>query len=101
MVKSCNATFIALIPKKKGAIESRDCRPISLIDSVYKITTKIPAERLKKIIGKLVSSQQNAFLKYRQITDASLIANEVLDWKLKVEKLGYCANWIWKRFLTN
>nr|XP_016485156.1 PREDICTED: uncharacterized protein LOC107805603 [Nicotiana tabacum] len=55
MVKSCNATFIALIPKKKGAIELRDFRPISLIGMVYKITAKILAERLKKIIGKLVS----------------------------------------------
>lgn len=31
MVRSCNASFIALIPKKKGAIELRDYRPISLI----------------------------------------------------------------------
>jgi len=83
MVRSCNASFIALIPKKKGAIELKDYRPISLIGSVYKIIAKVLAERLKTVMGKLVSKHQNAFLKDRQITDASLIVNEVLDWKIK------------------
>lgn len=83
LVRSCNATFIALIPKKKGATELRDYRPISLIGSVYKIVSKFLAERLKGVIGKLVSSHQNAFIKNRQITDATLIANEILDWKMK------------------
>ncbi|KAG5589144.1 hypothetical protein H5410_039658 [Solanum commersonii] len=81
MVKSYNASFIALIPKKKGSIELKDYRPINLIGSVYKLTTKILAERLKFVIGKLVSGYQNAFVKGRQISDAVLIANEVLDWK--------------------
>lgn len=34
-------------------------------------------------MGKLVSNHQNAFIKDRQITDAALIANEVLDWRMK------------------
>ena len=33
--KSLNATFIALIPKKNGASNIRDFRPISLVGSVY------------------------------------------------------------------
>lgn len=88
MVKSCNASFIALIPKKKGAMELRDYRSISLIGSLYKIIAKVLAERLKRVMGKLVSNQQNAFIKGRQITDASLIANEVLDWQLKQGSAG-------------
>lgn len=94
MVSSCNATFIALIPKKKGAIELRDYRPISLIGSVYKIVAKLLAERLKKVIGKLVSNFQNAFIKQRQITDAALIANEALDWRIKyIEEVFDKLNW--------
>lgn len=88
MVRSCNASFIALIPKKKGAVELRDFRSISLIGSVYKIAAKLLAERLKNVIWKLISGQQNAFIKGRQITDAALVANEILDWKLKSEEPG-------------
>ncbi|WMV58634.1 hypothetical protein MTR67_052019 [Solanum verrucosum] len=52
--KSFNATFVALIPKKAGANDLRDFRPISLITGVYKIIAKVLAERLKKMIDRLV-----------------------------------------------
>ncbi|WMV33011.1 hypothetical protein MTR67_026396 [Solanum verrucosum] len=88
MVKSVNATFISLIPKKKRAIELRDYRPISLISSIYKITSKLLANRLKTVIGKLVSGSQNAFVRGSEISDATLIANEALDWKIKSGEPG-------------
>ncbi|WMV13963.1 hypothetical protein MTR67_007348 [Solanum verrucosum] len=78
-VKSFNATFIALIPKKKGAKELRDFRPISLIGSIYKLISKVLAERLKRVVDKLVDSQQMAFVKGRLIMDGVLIANEAVD----------------------
>jgi hypothetical protein len=40
-VKSLNATFIALILKKSGAIDLKDFRPISLVSGVYKIIAKV------------------------------------------------------------
>ena len=43
--KSLNATFIALIPKKNGASNIRDFRPISLVGSVYKILVKVLDQR--------------------------------------------------------
>lgn len=82
-VRSCNALFITLIPKEKGTIELRNYRPISPIGTVYKIAAKVLAERIKKVIGKLASGHKNAFIKNMQITDETLIANEVLDWRLK------------------
>ncbi|WMV46111.1 hypothetical protein MTR67_039496 [Solanum verrucosum] len=86
--KSFNATFIALIPKKKGANELRDYRPISLIGSIYKILSKVLTERLKVVIDRLVDSQQMAFIKGRQIMDAVLIANEAVDSRIKQKKPG-------------
>lgn len=64
MVKSCNASFIALISRKEmGAIELRDIRPICNIGSVYRIIAKVLAERFKTVMGKLVLGEQSAFLK--------------------------------------
>nr|AAT40556.2 hypothetical protein SDM1_4t00019 [Solanum demissum] len=76
--KSFNAIFVALIPKKVGANELKDFRPISLITGVYKIIAKVLAQRLKKVISKLINKHQMAFIKGRQIIDAALLANDTL-----------------------
>ena len=37
---SFNSSFIALIPKKSGAVDIRDFGPISLVGSIYKLLAK-------------------------------------------------------------
>lgn len=66
--------------RKRGQANLGITDLLVLIGSIYKIIAKVLANRLKTVMGKLVSNQQNAFIKGRQIIDASLIANEVLDW---------------------
>ena len=90
-LKSLNTTFLVLIPKKGGAEELGDFRPISLVGGLYKLLAKVLANRIKNVVGKVVSSDQNAFVMDRQILDASLIANEVIDsWKKRGEKGLIC-----------
>lgn len=64
-VNSLNNSFLVLIPKKKGAEDTKDYRPISLVGGVYKLLTKVLANRLKKVVGKVVSKYQNAFVEGR------------------------------------
>lgn len=48
-VGKSNERFVSFIPKKVGAIELNDFRPVSLIKSVCKIISKMLAERSKKV----------------------------------------------------
>ena len=90
-LKSRNTTFLVLLPKKGGAEDLGDFRPISLLGGLYKLLAKVLANRLKKVIGKVVSLDKNAFVMGRQILDASLIANEMIDsWQKRKEKGLMC-----------
>ena len=90
-IKSINNTFLVLLPKEGGAEDLGDFRPISLLGGLYKLLAKVLANRLKKVIEKVVSIDQNAFVMGRQILDASLIANEVIDaWQKREEKGLIC-----------
>ncbi|KAL6336179.1 hypothetical protein AAG906_011061 [Vitis piasezkii] len=102
--KSLNTTFLVLIPKKGGVEDLGDFRPISLLGGLYKLLAKVLANKLKKVLGKVISADQNAFVRGRQILDASLIANEVVDYrqkrkekelvcKLDIEKAYDSINW--------
>ena len=88
VVCSLNSTFIVLVPKKGGAEDIKDFRPISLVNSLYKLIAKVLANRLKKVMSKLVNTAQNAFVARRQILDASLIANEVINSIMKKKEKG-------------
>ncbi|GJY88352.1 RNA-directed DNA polymerase, eukaryota, partial [Tanacetum coccineum] len=76
----CNSSFIALIPKVNDAKFVNDFRPISLIGCVYKVITKVLANRLATVISDLVSETQSAFVANKQILDGPFILNEVLNW---------------------
>ncbi|GKV27959.1 hypothetical protein SLEP1_g37069 [Rubroshorea leprosula] len=79
LVKGLNSSFIVLVPKKSNPVELKDYRPISLISSLYKIISKVLANRIKKVLPKVISETQSAFLGGRQITDGILILNEVAE----------------------
>ncbi|GKC49890.1 RNA-directed DNA polymerase, eukaryota, reverse transcriptase zinc-binding domain protein [Tanacetum coccineum] len=89
LATGCNASFIVLIPKISDPLDLSDYRPISLIGCMYKVLSKLLSYRLSRVIHKLISPNQTAFLKGRQILDGSLIANEIVNFvkKKKIKML--------------
>ncbi|GJY88753.1 putative RNA-directed DNA polymerase [Tanacetum coccineum] len=103
-----NASFISLVPKVQDPIEMCDYPPISLIGCAYKVIAKKLATRLSKVMSKIISPNQTAFISGRKILDGVLIANEIVSYAKKVcmkllfkvdfEKAFDCINW---RFLLD
>lgn len=61
-------------------------RPISLLGCVYKILAKVLAQRLRKLLEPIVSSNQSAFLPGRNILDGVVVINEVVNFAKKERK---------------
>ena len=78
--KSLNHTFITLIPKTKNLESVTEYRPISLCNVLYKIFSKVLANRLKRVLPKIILEHQSAFLKGRLITNNILVAFETLHY---------------------
>ncbi|GAU38494.1 hypothetical protein TSUD_64740 [Trifolium subterraneum] len=73
-----NETNICLIPKCDNPTSMKDLRPISLCNVLYKMISKVLANRLKFCLDKCVSQEQSAFVEGRPILDNALIATEVI-----------------------
>ena len=69
-----NHTFISLIPKVKNPKLVSEFRPISLCNVLYKIFSKVLANRLNKVLPTLITEHQSAFTKSCLISDNILIA---------------------------
>lgn len=77
-IEDFNETFICLIPKVQNALAMKNFRPISLCSTMYKIVSKILANRLKSVLSGLISHNQSVFIPNRLITDNVIVAFELL-----------------------
>eukprot|EP00253_Pinus_taeda_P034767 PITA_34767 len=65
ILKAPNSSFIDLIPKQEMAQTPNRFRPISLCNVIYKIISKVAANRLKPLLPSLVSGEQSGFVEGR------------------------------------
>jgi hypothetical protein len=101
----CLNAFITLIPKVRDPVLISDFRPITLIGVINKTLSKVLGNRLKKVIGSIVSEEQTTFILGRNILDGPLMLNEVVAmlkkkkrkgmlFKLDIEKAYDSVNWL-------
>lgn len=78
-----NLTTIALIPKRQGAVNVSDYRPISLCNIQYKIISKISVERIRRLLQEFISDNQGAFMPGRRANDNVVIAKKMVHMMFK------------------
>ncbi|KAL0290241.1 UNVERIFIED_CONTAM: hypothetical protein Sangu_2582800 [Sesamum angustifolium] len=78
MLRQLNHTIIALVPKFEHSPSVADYLLISCCNVIYKVITKIIADRFCPALEQLIDSSQAAFVGGRNITDNILLAQEMV-----------------------
>ena len=111
MPRGFTSTTIILLPKKEGACEWKDFRPISLSNVSSKIISKILSTRINQLLPKLILEFQTGFIPGRGIQDNVLLAQELIRdldkklrhsnviWQLDMEKAYDRVEWSFLLFM--
>ena len=75
-----NISKIALLPKLEDRLRIQNYRPISLLNTLYKIVAKVYANRMKPLLHNWILPSQTCFVPNRCILDNIFLAFEAIAW---------------------
>ena len=78
-----NVSKIALLPKSEDRSRVQNFRPISLLNTLYKIVAKVYANRMKPLLHNWILPSQTGFVPNRCILDNIFLAFEAMEWTLE------------------
>ncbi|KAG0479798.1 hypothetical protein HPP92_010656 [Vanilla planifolia] len=76
--RSAGAAWLCLIPKGSAVASLSDLRPIALCSVFGKLLSKVLANRLRPLLPSLISPEQTAFIRGRNIADNILLTQEMV-----------------------
>ena len=81
--------IISLIPKKdRDRLIIKNWRPITLLNTDYKILTKTLANRIKTVIAKLINEDQTGYVKGRYIGENIRTVKDVIEYLKNTKQEG-------------
>jgi hypothetical protein len=95
LTRGINTKFIALIPKADSPQRLNDFCPISLVSCLYKILSIVLANRLRMVIGKVISETQTVTARFS--LDLFLIIYLCVLYVLLCDYLPLCVFLVWIR----
>ena len=78
MLKQWNTTSLVLIPKVTNASLATEFSPISCLNIVYKVVSKLITNRLKEVLPLIISQVQSAFIPGRLLVENVLMATNLV-----------------------
>ena len=73
--------IITLIPKpNKDTTVLDNLRPISLLNTDYKILTKVIAKRLEKVLPRIINPDQTGYIKNRYIGENVRLISDIMNY---------------------
>lgn len=83
IAEELNVSKIALLPKSDDRLRVQNYRPISLLNTLYKVVAKVYANRMKPLLHHWILPSQTRFVPNICILDNVFLAFEAIEWTIE------------------